>query len=188
MDRMKKNFYLLFTLSFLIFSCIYSHDSVVLMFPKEKYEPNDIDITLLLSDENDLTFDEYNYQRLLIRQEHEYLDSKNKMLLNDGSFLIGTWLLCDSDLNPIEKRFYNFSNQNIIGNYNEFLVIDNLNSRSYIYQGIDNQLYIFTRWVNLIRQIKILDNEMYFYILDGDNWILDPIHAEGKYTFIKAEN
>ena len=61
----------------------------------------------------------------------------------------------------------------------------NNSSETKIVKNNDDSLYFLTRWLNCIRQLKIVNGQMYVYTLDGDNWSLDLIHEDGKYVYVK---
>ena len=55
---------------------------------------------------------------------------------------------------------------------------------SYLSFAENGDIYIFVAFViGRLRQIKLYDGKLYFYILHYNKWILDPIHEDGKYYY-----
>ena len=60
---------------------------------------------------------------------------------------------------------------------------------SYLYFSESGNVYIKLQWYyGIIKQIKIINNYMYLYVLWGDKWILDPVHENGAYRYVKYDS
>ena len=80
---------------------------------------------------------------------------------------------------------YNLCNLTNIIKLDRYYVLDNYGNRSFIYRNNNGRLYIYTRWINIIRMFEIIDDKLYFYIIQNNKWILDPIHMEGRFYFVR---
>lgn len=59
-------------------------------------------------------------------------------------------------------------------------------ANSYLYFSINGNVYIKPQWYyGIIKQIKMINSHMYLYVLQGDKWILDPVHENGVYFYVK---
>lgn len=62
-------------------------------------------------------------------------------------------------------------------------------SHSYLYFSESGNVYIKPQWYyGIIKQIKIINNHIYFYVLQDDIWMLDPIHENGVYFYVKYDS
>lgn len=125
----------------------------------------------------------YEYSMKIIDAEKEFLKSCGRIKKDES--IMGEWNLLDSNGNSIEKHSYYFNNRISISEYNNEIVLDNWGNRSFLYLGEYNRYYIFSRGIGIIRMIKIKNNKLYVYIIIGGKWVLDPIHAGGKYLYVK---
>ena len=125
----------------------------------------------------------YEYSMGISEMEKTFL-TECETLLPDGSFE-GKWYLVDDEGTVIRKNSVYFNYLTEILTYNNELYLDNWGNRSLLYKGNDDRFYIYTRWINIIRMIKFFDDTMYVYIIDDGRWVLDPIHENGKYYFLK---
>ena len=72
----------------------------------------------------------------------------------------------------------------IVNIFENKLSFQNQSSTSLIYKDDNDNLVFKSKWIEALRQIRIINNRMYIYILNGDYWELDRIHEDGKYFFI----
>ncbi len=117
--------------------------------------------------------------------EHEKLFLSKCEKITDGNELLGEWILVDENGTSQSFVSYNLCNLTCINKYNEYYVLDNYGNRSFIYRNTNGRMYIYTKWLNIIRMIELTDNKLYFYITQDNKWVLDPIHKEGKLYFTK---
>ena len=163
-------------------------DSAFHSFEKEIYEPDNIDVEkLILGEKDNATEEQYVYLQNAAKRVKNYLSNECDSEC-DFSYLKGNWELHTVSGEKVNASSYYFSNKFSIseevykGKSN--LIFRNGPFTSKLYKGKDNQVYIFIRGVSFLKQIKILDEKLYFYILDGNEWKLDSIHEEGKNAFI----
>lgn len=163
-------------------------DCVLHSFEKEIYEPDNIDVEkLILGEKDNSTEEQYIYLQTSTKNIKNYLSNECASEFDFG-YLKGNWELYTVSGEKANASSYYFSNKFSIseevykGKSN--LIFRNGPFTSKLYKGKDNQVYIFIRGVSFLKQIKILDEKLYFYILDGNEWKLDSIHEEGKNAFI----
>lgn len=125
----------------------------------------------------------YEYSLKIIKAEKDFL--KRCLTITDNEELIGNWNLVDNDGKEIRNHSFLFNEHIIITKYKNEIVLDNWGSRSLLYSGNDNRYYIYSRGIGIIRLIKIRDDKLFVYIVKNKEWVLDPIHDGGKYSFQK---
>lgn len=142
------------------------------------------DINLMIDAQKDFPLNEYSvlYADQIVEAENDFLKECSKL---KSSPYVGVWKLTDQLGNLIGRHSFNFSDTIEISMYKNSIVFDNWGNRSFFYAGNNDRLYIFSRWINIIRQINVIDDKMYVYIVDDNKWVLDPIHENGKYFFTK---
>ena len=128
----------------------------------------------------------YEYSKVIIKREQDFL--KTCSIIDEADIdksTLGYWYLRDKEGNLIKNHSYYLNEIIQISIYNSNITFDNWGNRSYLYKGINDRVYIFSRWINIIRLIRFIDNRIYVYIVNNGKWILDPIHQNGKYFFTK---
>lgn len=142
------------------------------------------DITLMLDAQKDFPLNEHSvlYADQIIKAEEDFLKECNKL---ESSPYVGIWKLTDQQGNLVARHSLYFNNSIEISIYKNNIVFDNWGNRSFLYAGNNGRLYIFSKWINIIRQINVIDDKMYVYIVNENEWILDPIHENGKYFFTR---
>lgn len=184
MDRVRKKFVCSIFVYVFIISLINSK------------EPNKKELPLLSSEvlyDFELMYDaqkdnpdnkeSYGYSQQIIKQEKLFLEGCN--LTGIDNDLSGKWELVDKNGKLINHTSVYFDNTIMISKKYEGYTFDNWGNRSTIYKGEDNRLYIYTRWICIIRLIIISDDKLYVYIIKNGKWVLDPIHENGQYFFTK---
>ena len=67
-----------------------------------------------------------------------------------------------------------------------YYAMNSLNSD--LYFSDEGDVYIVPDFLfGVVKQMKVIENKLYLYVLTGDKWILDPIHDGGKYFYEKEE-
>ncbi len=142
------------------------------------------DINLMIDAQKDFPLNEYSvlYADQIVEAENDFLKECSKL---ESSPYVGVWKLTDQLGNLVGHHSFNFSDTIEISMYKNSIVFDNWGNRSFLYAGNNDRLYIFSRWINIIRQINVIDDKMYVYIVDDNKWVLDPIHENGKYFFTR---
>ena len=188
MDRIEKNIILkkiifLFIQVFVFFdlNCI-ENVSYPLLLSEVNY-----DYEKMLDAEKDTPIDKtsYEYSLNILRKEKNFLNSLRH--INENPALTGEWKLTNKDGKQVVRHSYYFNNEIFIQSYNKELVLDNWGNRSLLYEGEDSRYYILSRGINIIRMIKIEGTKLFVYIVKDGQWLLDPIHEDGKYYFVKTD-
>lgn len=186
MDRVIKSliialFLLLSASSFL--SCQENYNKQIRM---TELEVNyDIDLMLDAQNDNPQIPESVSYSEEIIKAEREFLNSCSYLL--ESSF-VGSWRLIDEKGNYIENQSLYFDGNINISIYNNKTVLDDLGNRSYIYTGDNGRMYIYSRWINIIRLLVFKNDKLYVYTVKDNQWILDPIHMNGRYWFQKEKD
>lgn len=174
---MKKSLFFFF--SFIVFQfAIFSFD-IRQEFPNTIVPISNISIARLWeADKDDSSMEDFYYQQEIWKLEDEYKKTLTTTISKDKS-LIGYWYLTDSK-NKIIKEQKNGPIQFSL--LPDGISYQRLSSSSYLYE-IDNKSYIvFPTWdAGMIRMLKIYDDKLFIYNLDGDTWYLDDIHKNGSY-------
>ncbi|MDR1047498.1 MAG: hypothetical protein LBL64_06970 [Treponema sp.] len=174
-------------LLFLLFSgSVFSKDSFKYELPRELYEPEGIETMRLIDAELHYT-----------KEKGIYLDECNKkidtlfetanIIANEENILkySGNWIIVDKNNNSVERYSVSAPKLFFIENINDYLRYRRAESISYLYFYKDN-LYISPNiHFAIIAKLILIDNRLYFYILENDKWVLSPIHDGGKYYYIK---
>ena len=114
-----------------------------------------------------------------------------------GERFIGTWKLADADGKPVDRSLLSSTRRTAFFSADEkFNIVNNEGKLTYQYDGSawygsfqsnlhydSDDCYLLLRWCGIFKQIKIVDAYLYFYVLDGYEWILDPIHEGGRYRY-----
>ncbi len=169
---MKKLF--IFFMLVIAYFCSYASDRFVM-----RDEVN-YDIEFMKDGDSPDNFELYSN---IIELEKKFLNNCEK--ITDGDDFLGEWILVDDDQTPQNVVSYNLCNLTSIVKLNGYYVLDNYGNRSFIYRNNNGRLYIYTRWINIIRMFEIIDDKLYFYITQNNKWILDPIHKEGRFYFVR---
>lgn len=169
---MKKLF--IFFMLVIAYFCSYASDRFV-MSDEVNY-----DIEFMKDGDSPDNFELYSN---IIELEKKFLNNCKK--ITDGDDFLGEWILVDDDQTPQNVVSYNLCNLTNIVKLNGYYVLDNYGNRSFIYRNNNGRLYIYTRWINIIRMFEIIDDKLYFYIIQNNKWILDPIHKEGRFYFVR---
>lgn len=138
------------------------------------------DIDFMLDSDN---LDKYDEYLRIIEQERNFLNNCQKVKEDNG--ITGNWILVNRENIEQKKVGYSLCELTEIGKYNDYIFLDNYGNRSFLYLSDKGRLYIFTRWLNVIRMLEIEDGKLFFYITQNDKWVLDPIHNNGEFYFIK---
>ena len=127
---------------------------------------------------DDCSMEDFYYQQEIWQKEREYEVTLSSNISQDKSF-IGNWYLTDQKNKIIEE--------DRIAPIQFTLLPDGISYRkqsstSYVYEIENNSYIIIPTWdAGMIRMLKIFDDKMYIYNLDGDTWYLDDIHKTGNY-------
>jgi hypothetical protein len=184
---MKKILYGIF-LIFAILTC-YSLDKELMEFEKQSFEPENVYPNKLYDAEVNSTDELRNYYEEIFPHLVNFMEELDVLSANkQEEDLIGSWYLINEKGN--KQEIYDnwgsgpeFHILKIKGNLYFLRQADN----SYLYYK-NNSIYIFPMFAyGIIKQIKIFDDELYFFVLSGDKWILDPIHNGGVYFYRKGE-
>ena len=169
---MKKLF--IFFMLVIAYFCSYASDRFV-MSDEVNY-----DIEFMKDGDSPDNFELYSN---IIELEKKFLNNCEK--ITDGEDFLGEWILVDDNQTPQNVVSYNLCNLTNIIKLDRYYVLDNYGNRSFIYRNNNGRLYIYTRWINIIRMFEIIDDKLYFYIIQNNKWILDPIHKEGRFYFVR---
>lgn len=177
MKKILYGFFLVFAIS----NC-YSED-LVQEFKRKSFEPENINPQILIKDEgSDYATDASDRVYSWI----ETLDTRVTDKRQDA--FIGTWLLKDNHKKEIDKYVMGSGPEFDIMLNSEKLYYRKQSSYSYLYFSDEGGVYIAPAFLfGVVKQMKIIENKLYFYVLTGDKWILDPIHDGGKYFYEKEE-
>ena len=176
----------------LLYFCILSSLSCKEKFPEKKIPllqtEVEYDYIKMIDAQKDHPVDEtsYDYSLKIIKEEKEFL--KQCESISDDNSLIGSWKLVNAESKEIKNNSFLFNELISISKYNESIVLDNWGNRSILYHGSNNRYYIYTRGIGIIRMIKIHDDQLFVYIIQNKEWVLDPIHNDGVYSFKKEKN
>ncbi len=177
---MKKNkLYIIFLLIFLLFDCT---AQVKASFPVE----NDwlLGINSFTLFEMYKKFEENDYVEKSIEKQEQFISSLTKSMNN--SELLGEWELNNSETNEsVDKLSFYTGNEFTIKKYNSYLEYHYKSNTSFIYtNGKDFYFYPSVHF-SFLKKIILIDDKLYFYVLKDNEWILDPIHENGKYYYVK---
>ena len=174
---MKKKILLFFN----IFVCTF----IVFPFDVEKKLKNTIvpitDISierLWMAEKDDSSLEDFYYQQEIYKEENEYKEYLSTKISKNES-IIGNWYLMDSKSTIVER------NKNAPIHLS--LISDGISYRcqsstSYLYEIDKTSYIIIPTWdAGMIRMLRILDDRLYIYNLDGNTWYLDDIHKNGNY-------
>lgn len=185
MDRIKK--ILIIFISIFVLCSFSQVQKIPYKFLRQNCEPDWLLIEKIEEGyKDDSSLEDYEWWLEATSKTQDYLESLNKLSINQS--LMGEWYLFDTNGNKIEKYGYDISYHIIFYEYNHFMQYRDLSNAGWLYKGRNEEFYYESRWIGYLRQIKIFDDKMYIYILDGDYWVLDPIHEGGKYAFEKTSD
>ena len=184
MDRIRKKLFFSIFIYVFIMSLINSNESNINEFPLLSSEVlYDFELMYDAQKDNPENKESYSYSQKIIKQEKLFLDGC--ILTGIDNDLSGKWKLVDKNGKLINHNSVYFDNTIMISKKDEGYTFDNWGNRSAIYKGEDNRLYIYTRWICIIRLLIISDDKLYVYIIKNGKWKLDPIHENGQYIFKK---
>jgi len=172
-------------LLFILCNNLFSQES----FQREIYEPaglNPIYTLDLPSNFNEEGFipkvEEYHASCSEYREKLETLKFNQDLI-----FLVGHWKLLN-----YKKRI--FSETERLEMSEEFQIEVRSNNIIFnngipipIYKGSNNELYIFTYWIGVLKRIVYVNGCIYIYHLVNDFWILDAIQENGEYAYHKIK-
>ena len=153
-------------------------------FPRKDNEPANMDPDKLLDSETHYTKELGEYAK----EEWEQLESifsLPRYPSTDPLDIVGEWRLkgYDKATSTATERwrgtdyFDIFELGNPAGTYSFHSSVHH----SPIYQGKSGELYIIPTWLyGTLKQLYLMGNRIYIYVLVEDEWVLDPIHESGK--------
>ncbi len=156
---------------------------------RESHEPSGLNPVYALDIGSN--FDENGF----IPEVYEYYNNcsvfKKKLLQLSYSskydFLLGNWKLLD-----FKERTFDETEQ--LEMCDKFIIKIKSNKIYFdvgipipIYKGLNDDLYIFTYWREILKKIIFLNGNIYIYHLVNDLWELDAIHENGKYAYTKVK-
>ena len=183
------------TIALIIIACFVNdsfalENEIISEFVNTEKDLNDVFVQKLLEgwQEDSEEAIEYRYETSV--RISAFLDELESIKAEDYRFLQGNWKLYDEKGKIVKdaKGFFLSNSIDIFNLYKDCLTFRDGDSHSIIYKNANDDLFIKTLWLCAIRQIKIIDDKMYLYILDGDYWYLDSIHEGGRYYFAKTDD
>lgn len=127
---------------------------------------------------DDCSIEDFHYQQEIWKREDQYEETLSDNISKNDS-LVGDWYLTDSKNVIVEK--------NRIAPIQFTLTPNGISYRkqsstSYVYEIEKDSYLIIPTWdAGMIRLLKIFNDKLYIYNLDGDTWYLDDIHKSGNY-------
>ena len=175
---------------FIVFSGFSSEKLVANRFENNIEELNSINLVRLYNGQKDNAIkedEEYNY--ITSKRISEYLKTLKCLDSKKYNMMSGNYRLVDSNNNYVTdyKKFFLSNYISILEVEKGILSFQSNDSTSKIYINDSGEKFFQSKWIEAIRQIKIIDDKMYIYILDGDYWVLDSIHEDGKFFFKKTD-
>lgn len=158
-------------------------EDLVQEFKRKSFEPENINPQILIKDEGS------DYATDASDRVYSWLETLDTRITDErqGAF-IGTWVLKDNQKKVIDKY--------AMGSGSEFHIMVSTNGLYYAMNSLNSDLYFSDECdvyivpdflFGVVKQIRIIENKLYLYVLTGDTWILDPIHDGGKYFYEKEE-
>lgn len=134
------------------------------------------------------SLDEYWYECL--DRIRAFLAPYETGYTEQGERLTGTWILTDADGQLVSDdaltavhRCWGAGSEFVIMPYEGNIRYERGTSDSLLYYDSGHYYLLCMRYYGAFKQIKIVDGALYFYVLDGDEWFLDPIHESGRYYY-----
>lgn len=166
----------------ILFTSSYTED-LVQEFKRKSFEPENLDPQILIKDEGS------DYATDASHRVYSWLETLDTRITDKRqNAFIGTWVLKDNQKKVIKKY--------AMGSGSEFHIMVRTNGLYYAMNSLNSYLrfsdegdvYIVPAFLfGVVKQIRIIENKLYLYVLTGDKWILDPIHDGGKYFYEKEE-
>ena len=174
---MKKTLILFLTIT-LLQTTLFSLD-ITQEFPNIIVPFSDISIERLwAAQKDDCSIEDFYYQQEIWKRENEYEDTLSNDIAKNQNFL-GNWYLTDTKNKIVEEERIAPIQFTLLP---KGISYRKQSSTSYVYELEDNSYIIIPTWdAGMIRMLKIFDDRMYIYNLDGDTWYLDDIHKTGNY-------
>jgi hypothetical protein len=163
--------------------------SIPLEFDRDSSEPAGVDPQKMADSETDYdTVELQEYAEETVQKMRNYLRTLQKNASEKiQKQLMGTWELKNRTGQNIFKNHQWGAGQEFhisSSEENDGLTYIKDTSYAILYFARNGAVYMVTNWDRIMRQIKIYGNNLYFYILEYDKWILDPIHEGGKYFYV----
>jgi hypothetical protein len=184
---MKKAMFLMLFLVLSLSSVVYA-DNIPLEFSRLPHEPENMDPERLLDVE-------YNYTPAKGVYQDEILDALAVFFANlsggvtqhSKAILSGTWYLRDGKgerINRVHK--WGAGEYFSVGDNETVFWYERGSGVAVIYYSSDGKYYFSPMFFyGITKQMRIYDSQLYFYVLVGDAWILDPIHEGGQYFYVR---
>lgn len=133
---------------------------------------------LWAAQKDDCTMEDFSYQQEIWKKENEYKKSLSNTISQDKS-LLGNWYLTDKKDEIVEENRIAPIQFTLLPNGISYR---KQSSTSYVYEIEKNSYLVIPTWdAGMIKMLKIYDDKMYVYNLDGDTWYLNDIHKTGNY-------
>ena len=124
------------------------------------------------------------YTEKTIKKHEKFISLLNKSQ-NDNEFL-GKWELIDAKTKETVDKFSFYTGSSFeIQKYNSYLEYHCNSNMSFIYTDGKEFYFYPSVHFSFIKRMILINDELYFYILQDNNWILDPIHENGLYYYSK---
>ena len=166
-------------LSFIFLQTILFALDITQNFPNTIVPISNISIERLWeAQKDDCSIEDFYYQQEIWEKEREYEDSLSNNISQDKSFL-GNWYLTDQKNKIVEESRIAPIQFTLISNGVSYR---KQSSTSYVYEIAKDSYLVIPTWdAGMIKMLKIYDDKMYVYNLDGDTWYLNDIHKTGNY-------
>jgi hypothetical protein len=180
---------LIFCVCFPLFS--YDLDAPV-SFPRKESEPDGLDPDILINAWGAVgtPYEIEQYGKVAIEKQKIFFNTLETAITpKNKDILLGYWVLQDEAGNNVSPYRLTYWCQR-----ESFDVIEAHGWLNYV-EGSENvivhyskqgEFYISKRWDNgIIKQLKLVNDRLYVYVLIIDEWVMDPMHAYGKYSYVK---
>jgi hypothetical protein len=167
----------------------FPEDNVEIELQRELFEPEGIQTMRLIDAELNYTKEKGIYMAECQNKISAFYRKSTILFKKENSMkYLGKWILVDKNNNIIKKTSISSPGEyfNIVVDDDNKLRYRVAELRSYLYSN-NNGLYISPNFhFTIISKLIFINNHIYFYILENNKWILDPIHDNGNHYYIKA--
>lgn len=174
-----------------IYKISQDYNEILSNMQRKDYEPEGMEPEKLFDYEYNYTKELGEYHKLIM-ENLSVITKLPSYPSSDPYDISGEWQLKDfegSSKNVTERwsSWDCFDIFNKSKEKNASLNFYSYTSYSPIYEGKGGELYIIPTWYcGTLKQLCLLEDRIYIYVLCGDEWVLDPIHEGGKNYYKKV--
>lgn len=147
------------------------------------------DIPYRILQHRDIPYEILQYGEGVLKKQKIFFNTlKTAITPESKDIFLGRWVLQDEAGNSVSP--YRLTEWSKWGQGEAFDIIEMYGELKYgnsspVYYSKQGEFYILHQSYEILKQLKVVNGRLYVYVLINDEWVMDPMHAYGKYSYVK---